>query len=379
MKNFIFKVTIFTASLGIFYIFPLIIILIGKESFSGRDAAIAQKQDPKVLVGFAYGVQSFSPYKTALMQERSATIIALGTSRVMQFRKEFFRNEDDFVNVGGAITSITDLKSFIDTLPDTSHKDRTIILGLDQDIFLKLPTDTGARKGDKVENKLLLRVAYILAASSRDIYLDEFSKYTIFTLLEKVKTAPHIGIMALIKGDGFRSDGSRQYHQTISNPNLENWVKEDIQKRVNEIRSDTYSTPNEDERIESNVERLSAILDICQKKHIKVIGFMPPYNTKTYDAMENSNSSYRKILNSLPKKLEDTFTMHSFLFYNFSNINSFGGKDVEFIDFIHGSDLMYAKIILAMLQRDPSLANIFDGKKLKSIIKITSNNIHLSF
>lgn len=44
-------------------------------------------------------------------------VIVLGTSRVMQFKKEFFKKEI-FYNLGGVVSRIKDFNKFIDVYPE---------------------------------------------------------------------------------------------------------------------------------------------------------------------------------------------------------------------------------------------------------------------
>lgn len=377
MKKFIIKVSIFLISTSIFYIFPVAVLFIGRETFSGHDAVLQQQKHPEALVGYAYGVQSFIPYKEALVTGRDANVIALGTSRVMQFRKEFFKDQDRFANAGGAATSFTDVKNFIDFLPNDGKK-RFVILGFEKEFFLKTPQETGVRKGDSAENNTPKRIAYLLLASTRRIYIDTLSKYSITSLWNLSKNNNDVGIMATVEDDGFRSDGSRLY-KNIKKTDLESWAKNEIHIRAGEYRDDKYTAPTDDLSIQNNLEMLSTILETCKKKNITLIGFNEPYPTEAYNAIQESSDTSRKIMNEIPKEVSKMFSQYSFPFYDLSKIDTFGGSDREFIDNIHGSDLMNARIVLFMGTHNKEVENIIDENGLKKMINKYNGNIYLPF
>jgi hypothetical protein len=61
-------------------------------------------------------------------------------------------------------------------------------------------------------------------------------------------------------------------------------------------------------------------------------------------------------------------------FFNLSDITLYGGKDSEFLDLIHGGDLVYAKAVLYMASRNAPFRKYVDVYNLQKIIKETQGD-----
>ena len=118
---------------------PLILILIVFSSFS----LIAQEiylfddvveiADEDVLYGLAFSDHNVE-YKFRRLILIDPEIAIIGTSRVMQFRQDFFEN-DSFYNAGGVISTIGQLEPLLRQLVEEGIVPDTIIVGLDQYFF----------------------------------------------------------------------------------------------------------------------------------------------------------------------------------------------------------------------------------------------------
>ena len=372
MKTFIFKCFLFVIPLGFVFVIPLFVVWLGREYFDANTTALYQQAHPGSVVGFAYSTESARPYKVALINARHSTVIALGTSRVMQFRKEFFKDQNTFTNAGGAVTSFSDIISFINEMPEVRPGEtKTVLLGIDQEAFLKPLSDVGTRKGDSVDTRDLLRIGYIIVSGSRRMYTDQFTKFSLWQLYKARMTTSSIGVAALIQDDGYRDDGSRIY-KSMSDPNIMEIAQRQIEARAKEIEIDQFVPNNADDLISGNIQLLSHALDIAHAKGITIIGFMQPLPTKEYDATLVSSISNQKTVTEIPSTAKKVFTEHGYVFDDFTRLDSFGGKDVEFIDRIHGSDLMYAKLTLLLTKEDPSFGKLVNIDLLKTAIKAST-------
>ena len=105
-----------------------ILYLYRSGEYLGLDEIIASQQESnsKVLYGTALHANT-RQYKKELLAKTQPKVIALGSSRVMQFRQHMFSGE--FLNLGGGMESIHD---GIKLIPDIiKRKPELIILGLD--------------------------------------------------------------------------------------------------------------------------------------------------------------------------------------------------------------------------------------------------------
>lgn len=362
MRFFLKKIILFILTLGILFVLPGVVIVLGKEYVSYKDVVEVQIKYPKSLFGFAYNGEPFYFYKELLVSTRHPKVVALGTSRVMQFREEFFTKETLFTNAGGAGKSLEDIELFIERLPATSSV-QVIILGLDKEVFIS-PYHTQEQKKEQV---LPVRLMTILISMSRRIYLDYFThKYSLSTLFEVSKKSHNIGIAALLHYDGFRNDGSYRYGGAIDNPNRVLQLKSYIKNSTDLVSDGSDKDTNlEEKNLEINYQALNRILILAKTKKITIIGILPPYPTLVYNEMLKND----KVFVSFSNKMSDIFRINQEPFFDFSSIRSFGGKDTEFVDAIHGTDVMYLKMFMYMIKHTEKLDIYTDEKILNEMFK----------
>lgn len=368
MLIFLKKVIIFLLPVLLLFILPAAVIFFGREYVSSRDVVKIQTMYPDAIFSFAYNDISFIPYKKLLIEEKKPTIIALGTSRVMQIRKEFFKEPEMFVNAGGGAKTLEDMKLFLEELP-TDSRVKTVILGLDQTMF----HDVSESPEKRTEDVLPLRVANILTSMSRRMYLDYAAhKYSFSALVDASGSSHNIGLSAIMHGDGFRSDGSYVYYQASVDPDLFTKVEKELQQRGTEIQGyqDEFSDEQK-QQMEVHLQTLSEILALCKRKGIAVVGFMPPYPPTVYNAFMGTKSFYRVMLTTTPKRVADIFSEYGYSFFNLSSVETFGGDETEFVDVIHGTDGMYSKIMIYLSERTKDLNGYTDIHSLKEMLKNT--------
>lgn len=90
----------------------------------------AQRQDHDVFIGMGYNEQT-AYYKLKNANYYQADVIALGTSRVMQFKDDYFNAS--FYNCGGAVSCNYD--EYLNFVKNLNYTPEIIILGLDQWVF----------------------------------------------------------------------------------------------------------------------------------------------------------------------------------------------------------------------------------------------------
>lgn len=365
MKLFLKKLTIFVLPLSILFIFPATVLIYGREYFSYEQVLETQSRFPESLFGFAYNGASFYPYKEALVTRENGEVIALGSSRVMQLRKEFFTDEASFVNAGGAGKTLREVESFIESLPDNSRT-KVIILGLESEYF----TDPYPRKEDRHEYVLPLRFVMLNVLMSRRIYLDYINhKYSLRDIIKNANDSHHIGLSALLHQDGFRSDGSYKYSAAEKNPNRLSYVDGQVRVALEDFRRKGGSFDMSGPAIESNIEILERILHLAKKKGITIVGFTPPVPSLVHKVtMEDAT------LRNLTERVGVSFKSHGMPFFNVSDIKVFGGKDTEFVDVVHGTDYLYGKMLFYMASKTTILEQYVPLKNLRSILDQTKGN-----
>lgn len=370
MIIFLKKVILFLFPLVLFFIVPTVSLFLGREHFSVGQIVEIQKKHSDALFGFVYNDQSFIPYKQALVESNNPEIITLGTSRVMQLRKEFFKNQTTFINAGGGAKSLIDVRQFIQNISSTSSV-KIILLGLDQDMFTDkenllsyVPEET-----DYFDSWRKL-----LFTNTRKIYTDyAHQKYSLKELLGK-QDEHSVGIAAIIAGDGFRSDGSYRYGHIILEKNMRARVDKQMKETLTTMKYGRYASFMSSGYEEKNIEVLVSILELAKTKNIEIVGFFPPFPSILYRYMRD-NKEYHDTINLLPKHIKQVFNDADRPFFDFSDLGSFRAPDTEFVDNIHASDKMYVRMLIVMVENTPSLKKYIDVKLLSTMLDTYKEDI----
>ena len=112
------------------------------------------------------------------------------------------------------------------------------------------------------------------------------------------------------------------------------------------------------------MDQLSDFLNYCNNNNIYVIGFLPPYAQEIYDKMISSGK-YEYIFN-LEKELKPLFNQHSYSFFNFTDMSSFGAEKEEIVDGLHASEKAYLRLFIKMAESDDRLEKLVSIEFLKS-------------
>ena len=117
---FMRRVSVFCLPLLLLLAFPMYVFILSGEGMSTSSVIAAQKESVSpVLFGAAYG-NSTAYYKLHYLFNAHPAVVALGTSRVMQFRSGFFTTSARFLNAGGSINRIEKFREFLDKIPHDS-------------------------------------------------------------------------------------------------------------------------------------------------------------------------------------------------------------------------------------------------------------------
>ena len=185
-----------------------------------------------------------------------------------------------------------------------------------------------------------------------------------------------IGINAIAFDEGFRSDGSYKYNRESKDPNL----LKDNTAAIQVVTQDTLNAnpsallASDDQNIATNLQTLQQLLALAKSRSITVVGFIPGYPVEINQATFDPRSPYAQRETDLTKQITAEFKQAGFGFYDLSDITKYGGTDSEFVDTVHGDDLMYAKLSLYLSEHDPVLKNYLDKNALQKMIASTTGN-----
>ena len=321
---------------------------------------------------FGSGVsQDFVDYKLQLYAAVKPQVVALGSSRVMQFRGAYFRRP--FLNVGGTAGNLPVLRSTLDAMLRL-HRPEAVILGLDfwwfmprwnPDPFKEEPPTSGSYGYNLdslkkpwtwlLEGKISWRdlLGPVLPRSLGGFRDDRY------------------GIMAQQTDDGFGSDGSWYYTGEITGQKRPfDYRFEDTLKQVRYgIKAFAPSPPLKDSRDVGGIStaHLDAFAKIyCRLKArgIATYVFIAPLSITALDALRAREEDYPHLF-----RLRDALLARGIEVMDFTDPRTFAATDCEFVDGFHGGEVVYARILRDMADRWSSLLAYVDMDKINAVIR----------
>jgi hypothetical protein len=367
MFSSIKKFILFLLPLGLLFIFPVFVFVASKEYYSPEQALLFQQKNPKTIVGFAYSGDS-ATFKELLVTKKNPAVFSLGTSRVGEFRKEFFHDSEQFVTASNAISSIDDMKTFVEKLP-SNNQQKILILGLDQNMFWSSRSKESKRQSNFERMKKFFLIEW------KEPYLDYFSgKFSPKELWKKSANSKNIGLSGIIKNDGFRNDGSYQYSTLLTVKEREKTLKVSIDALVTMFQKERSSSDFKEPVSKKALSSLNELLMLCKKRNIHVIGFLPPYPSVTYHELIRVDDIYKERMLQLPKIAKKVFSDYGFTFFDFSDSTILGEHDNEFVDSAHATDKYYLRMTIFMAKKDKQLEKYVDIQKAQQLLKNTEND-----
>ena len=333
-----------------------------KENYS--DSEILENYE-NVLYGSS--IKDGGLIKLRIIGERMPDVIALGSSRVMQFRADYFQNKN-FYTLGGLGSSIEELEYTWGKVRQV-YVPKVVIVGIDPWwLNPNLKQGNNLINGENEGNNNIL-VEFFRNKNMRKqlLHMDEIKDN------DALGGRINIGLDAAVNGNGYRlSDGSRQYGKTI----------QDKEDNVTRFKS-TYERMEKgakgdrfvwcDTVSDKQLEKLQILLCDIKKSGAEVVVFLPPFPHEVYDYMDN-NPHYHNYLHEYIYKTNKICDELEIPWYNFCDLASVGSSDDEAIDGFHGSELAYARIT-ALMGKDRPLSCYINKENLQNVISNPIDNM----
>lgn len=371
MKKFCIQTFVFISPLFLILTIISFILEYSGEYFTKIEELV--RKNEKYLIGYGYNQNNYKYLKWFYLNSHERkSVIALGSSRVLQFRASMF--DTSFYNAGYTISSVNDFLPFLQGIPKSKYPEY-LIIGLDQWMFNKNYDNlTVLRTKESWKNSF---VKYPTKNTYWDVFKNIFKgKYN--KLFLQNSSSDYIGLSAKINNKGFRNDGSIYYGDQIIK-----LIKNDTTANDYKYR-DTYNRiKNGNRRFEygifvndSALIVLDKFLNYCSENHIKLIAFLPPFADKVFNSMiKTENYNY---LNEIYPKIKPLFDKYAYEIYNFSTVSSCNSSDKETIDGFHGGEITYQKILINMLNSGSILNNVSNPMRLKNDL-IKSKNKYIVY
>jgi hypothetical protein len=279
-------------------------------------------------------------YKLALYEAQKPDVVAIGSSRVMQFRGEAF--SASFVNLGGTVKG---LSHAVEVLPYlfSVHRPKLILFGVDfwwfndvrplRSSWLNQPLS----RGISIQN-LPLPLEWL--ADGKLTFKD------VGHILKRMDRN-HFGVQAILRRDGFDRYGSYHYTSTITG------AKSHFDARFSNILGRVRRGDNRFEWGNTVApERWNLLLEVLEaadRASVPVVLLLPPVAPRVADEME-AKGTY-----GLVDELKIKLTGLGRPFFDFHDTRRLGAGDCAFIDGDHGGDILYARMAALMEQGTPQL------------------------
>ena len=298
-------------------------------------------------------------YKLELIRQTKPDIIALGSSRVLQFRQEYFTTS--FGNAGNAMNTLKEGEYFLEEILKI-YKPQLIILGLDFWFFS--PYFTNFRDapyhtitGTGISAEKILTILQLIAQGEffhLHYIVDNHFITNPYTTLDS------LGLNAINKGRGFLPDGSYVYGEVFEKTPTKDVHFANTLQRIEQGNSRFEYAKTVDM---TRITDLLKILSLLEQNNIKVVLFIPPIAPSIYTAMQEKAENYGYI-----DELFATMKALNLKVFNYHNPNTLHNDDCEFIDGFHGGDVYYARILQDMAKQNSLLKEHTNFARLQTII-----------
>ena len=346
MKKFLKK--------SIYFSIPLIIILgpclyllySSGELYS--NGTIIRPLKEQQLIGLAY-TEINEYYKFEMCDKVFCPdIIALGSSRIMQVKKNIVSDNYTFYNAGGAVNNIYQFKHFLDNL---HIKPKMFIINIDQWFFnpnfvnQKRSFNIACYKAPKMN--LFGKCANLII----DITLGKIDFEKVFN-----RQNSDIGINAKINRNGFTYDGSYYYGGIVKSPSeATDYNFANTFERIKEGKNRFQYCDMVDRTV---VEAIDKFLYDCEKSRISVVAILPPFAPMINEKLNQSHKY--AYMNQIYGLLSPVFDKYDKCYlYDFTDMRSLGVHNYDFIDGFHGSDLIYNLIVKYIISKNKDISYYF--------------------
>ena len=300
-------------------------------------------------------------YKLSLFKEVKPTVVALGSSRVMQVRSSYFTVP--FVNLGAAMQSFREGEHLPKDMV-AYHKPEVVIIGPDPWWFslagrLYQGGDPEATGEEFQIDTIFLPCDWFLKGKL------SFSYYFQILLGKDPNPFPTIGVLVGNWLEGFYKDGSYYYLGRAAGLRR---VSKDIRRFADVVEAINKGKGPFTDPQAINQERWQEFVSLAQsvqQKNIRLIVFLSPLPGQIIDLMTKMAAKYAYI-DELRVRLPEV-TRH---YYDFYDPRSFGSCDCEFFDGWHAGEIAFLRI-LQEIAKDPAsgLAPYLDRQKVAECIR----------
>lgn len=353
-----FLILALLAAVGLGLLLPYSFWWVYADGDVAVERAVAAQAGGKFAI-FGSGVsQDFVDYKLRLYAAVKPEIVAVGSSRVMQFRGSYFRRP--FVNVGGTAGNLSVLRSTIDAMLRI-HRPQVVIIGLDfwwfsanwqKDPFAPEPPTSGSYVYD----------LETLKAPWKWLLEGKIGWREFFAPLTGAFRDDRFGIMAQRSSDGFASDGS--WHYTADLTGQQRPFDYQFGDTLKQVRYGIKAFAPAPALSEAHLDAFAEIYCRLKSRGIQTYVFIAPLSATVLDAMRERQAAYPHLFSLYTALMERGIDV-----MDFTDPRKFGSSDCEFVDGFHGGEVTYARILRDLVDRYHALVAYVDVERVNRVLK----------
>ncbi len=353
-RRFLLSILVFCAPILLLVSFEELVFYRGGETWTIEQVSRDQRSRADSLFLRRLFDQQFYLYKFNEVRRREPEVLALGSSRVMQFRAAMFGADgQSFYNAGGMIQCVGDLTLVLKQMPDL--RPRVVILGVDiwwlNNDWDKANLDNSDRGSAHPTDAAISWEAHLLAL--RRIWLNEGDVFKSWKRYLEVLLSPRenrVGLAAQLDNCGFRAtDGSYAFppNESPSPESLERLSAIHL-RRIAEEDMQFLPSPGLSPRL---LNELRGDLLELNRRGVLVIGFLPPFSSPVVRALEGSKHQ-KDLWHQYAREIPALFAELNLPCIDASTSTNLGLDDRYMRDGVHAMETFHLYLLRAMLD-DP--------------------------
>jgi hypothetical protein len=360
---------------------PALLMGLSGEFTAGDTVVARQQTDPQTLLGLAYSDSSVYVKARRLAQVRPE-VLALGNSRVMQFRSELFLPGVRFYNAGGAVTMVQDYRAYLERLAPADLP-RFLLLAADNSFFHPSADGETTIKFHLREQERYVTShstpLEIYRAQCRKVWADLFAgKIELRKVLTLRGSSDRVGMSAVCHDQGYRADGSYRYSaldNQVTDPRHRDYQ---FAHTLGLVQRGTGRFAWGADVSEKSLQEFDHFLEFCQEHRIHVVGFSPPHPHAVCAAMQALGEKYA-YTPKVHEALQTRLAARGFEYFDFSDFATVQAPDDEAIDGFHGSERTYLRLFIHMLERGSRLNEVADLPRLRDVLRAATAQDELPY
>ncbi|MHA1538366.1 MAG: hypothetical protein ACTSUD_12485 [Alphaproteobacteria bacterium] len=289
-------------------------------------------------------------HRLALIAARQPEVVVLGSSRMEQFRQDYFTAP--FVCACTLMGAIEHGAPFVEAMFKVA-KPKLVILGLDYWWFGDSPDDGGGRwrpsvNASNLSAAKLLRPFAWLRRGSLGIG-DYLGVLTGRGDIARLTTHPKLGVQAVVRGRGVRKDGSALHADALFGPARQHKGQDFDKVRAQIAEGDTYY-PHNVRLAPRRFAELERLVRRIEGHGAKVVVILPPLAGRVADMMKAEGKfAYVSAIRARLRRTDGEI-------HDFHDPRPLGAADCEFLDDRHGGDVVVMRMLERILRDNPGSA-----------------------